>query len=63
MRDLSCGKSRGHMSRESWGKQINVLNKQSEKSELVIDVESERARRTSEKMRKRKSVEEQEITV
>lgn len=51
------------MSRESWGKQMNVLNKQSEKPELVIDVESERARRTSEKMRKRKSVEEQEITV
>lgn len=51
------------MSRESWGKQMNVLNKQSETPELVIDVESERARGTSEKMRKRKSVEEQEITV
>lgn len=29
------------MSRESWGKQINVLNKQSE-TELVIDVESKK---------------------
>ncbi len=44
------------------GKQINVLNKQSEKSEVVIDVERERARRTREKMRERKSMEE-EITV
>lgn len=54
IRDLSCGKSRGHVSGESSGKQINVLNKQSEKSELVIDLQSERARRTSEKMRERK---------
>lgn len=51
------------MSGESWAKQINVLNKQSEKSELGIDVETERARRTCEKMRKRKSVGEQEITM
>lgn len=63
IRDLSCGNSRGHVSGGKRGKQINVLNKQSEKSELAIDVESERARRTSEKMRERKSVKEQEITM
>lgn len=41
------------MSGESWAKQINVLNKQSEKSELGIDVETERARRTCEKEEER----------
>jgi len=40
IRDLSCGESKGQVPGESWGKQINVLNKQSEKSELVIDVGS-----------------------
>lgn len=41
IRDLSFEKSRGRVFRENWGQQINVLNKESER-ENVIDVESKK---------------------